>query len=250
MNQTKIQAMILAAGLGTRMRPLTLKVPKPLVKVGGKPLLQYAFDALSAAHITKIVVNVHHLADQIETYVEGLEEFDIQISDERSELLDSGGGIKQALPILSGDYIVLLNADTFWIERPELPDNISYLLKAFVPETMDILLMLAPLDRTTGHEGRGDFVMDDDHRLERLTDDSAKGHGPPMIYAGAAIIKKSIFDNIKEQKFSLNRCFDAAIDEGTLFGHIMHGHWITVGTMDAIEEAERKLSELEKHQSA
>lgn len=249
MNEIKLQAMILAAGLGTRMRPLTMKVPKPLVKVGGKPLLQYALDALSAAHITKIVVNVHHLADQIEKYLEGLEGFDIQISDERSKLLDSGGGIKRALPILSGDYILLLNADTFWIEPSDVQDNLSDLCSAFVPESMDILLMLAPLDKTTGHEGPGDFVMNDDHRLVRLKD-SRDQNRPPLIYAGAAIVKTSIFNNIKEHKFSLNKCFDAAINSGTLFGHVMHGHWITVGTMDAIEAAERKLSELENHHLA
>lgn len=242
------QAMILAAGLGTRMRPLTLKVPKPLVKVGGKPLLQYALDALNVAQITKIVMNVHHLVDQIERYVEGLTGFDIQISDERFDLLDSGGGIKHALPLFSEKPIILLNADTFWMEQPECADNISVLCNAFVPENMDILLMLVPLDRSTGHEGQGDFVMSDEGRLVRFKDRNLDDNCEPLIYAGVAILKPSIFDDIEARKFSLNRCFDAAIAQGSLFGQIMHGHWITVGTMEAIDEAERKLIELRSDQ--
>lgn len=242
------QAMILAAGLGTRMRPLTLKVPKPLVKVGGKALLQYALDALNAAKITKVVMNVHHLANQIEQFVEGLAGFDVQISDERLDLLDSGGGIKHALPLFSQNPFILLNADTFWIEEPECADSLSALCKAFAPENMDILLMLVPLDRTTGHEGQGDFVMADDGRLARFKDRNLDENCEPLIYAGVAILKPSIFDDIKARKFSLNRCFDTAIAQGSLFGQIMHGHWITVGTMEAIDEAEQKLIELRSDQ--
>lgn len=228
--------MILAAGLGKRMRPLTEKIPKPLVPVGGKPLLQYCLDGLDIAGIKRAVVNVHYLPDQIIDYLDQLDsKIDIQISDERNELLDSGGGIIKALPLLGSEPFLLLNADTFWIDdEPSKQDNISDLMQTFNPNAMDILLMIVPIGRTTGHSGKGDFDVDDAGRLSRYHAEGADA----MIYAGVAIINPQIFSGISDKKFSLNYCFDKAIAEGRLFGHVMHGHWITVGTVDAIKDAE------------
>lgn len=221
------------------MRPLTEKIPKPLVPVGGKPLLQYCFDSLEDARFDKAVVNVHYLPDQIIEYIERADQsFDIQISDERDELLDSGGGIVKALDQLDHAPFLLLNADTFWLEdQNQDKNNVEQLSEAFDPDDMDILLMVAPLARTTGHHGTSDFNIDADGRLERI-----RGTAPEsVIYAGAAIINPDIFAQITEPKFSINRCFDEAIEKGRLFGHIMHGHWITVGTVDAIGDAEKSM---------
>lgn len=228
-------AMILAAGLGTRMRPLTETIPKPLVEVGGKPLLQYCLDAVEKAGLEKAVVNVHYLPDQIIDYLNDHADFPIYISDERDELLDSGGGITNALGELGKDPFLLLNADTFWLEDNHVEhDNLTSLINVFDKDNMDILLMLAPISRTTGHTGSGDFSIDESGRLARNNQPGQDA----LIYAGAAIIHPRIFDGIKDRKFSLNRCFDEAISKGRLFGHLMHGHWITVGTMDAIADAE------------
>ncbi|MEP3198816.1 MAG: nucleotidyltransferase family protein [Lentilitoribacter sp.] len=235
-------AIILAAGLGTRMRPLTEKIPKPLVSVGDKPLLQYCFDSLEDAGFEQAIVNVHYLPDQIIDYVAQVKQsFKICVSDEREELLDSGGGIVNALSQID-DFahapFLLLNADTFWLDDDDQDEkNIKQLADRFNVEEMDILLMIVPISRTTGHHGRGDFNVDENGRLTRF-----RGTTPEsMIYAGAAIINPTIFDQISERKFSINQCFDEAIEKGRLYGHVMHGHWITVGTVDAISDAENSV---------
>lgn len=232
-------AIILAAGLGTRMRPLTEKIPKPLVSVGGKPLLQYCFDSLEDAGFEKAVVNVHYLPDQIIDFTEKAKQsFQICISDERDELLDSGGGIVNALDQLGDAPFLLLNADTFWLDDPsEDQKNTNMLVDRFDRDEMDILLMIVPISRTTGHHGRGDFNVDENGRLSRFHGTTPES----LIYAGAAIINPKIFAQISERKFSLNQCFDEAIEKQRLFGHVMHGHWITVGTMDAISDAENSV---------
>ncbi len=226
------------------MRPLTERIPKPLVSVGGKPLLQYCFDSLEDAGFEQVVVNVHYLPDQIIEYVAGAKQsFNISISDERDELLDSGGGIVNALgQIDQRDQapFLLLNADTFWVDDDQHKKNIEQLVEQFDAEEMDILLMIVPISRTTGHHGRGDFNVDEKGRLSRF-----RGTTPEsVIYAGVAIINPAIFNKISERKFSINQCFDEAIEKQRLFGHVMHGHWITVGTMDAISDAEKSVKAL------
>lgn len=227
-------AMILAAGLGTRMRPITDTVPKPLVEVAGKPLIAYGLEALVGAGVNHIVVNVHYLAPILVDWLKAWPDAKIEISDETAELLDSGGGIVKALPILGSDPFLALNADTFWLEEPgSKTGNLTEMIDRFDPESMDVLLMTARLDQATGHTGAGDFTIDDDGRLSRY-----KGAGDPVIYAGAIILHPRIFEGISEQKFSLNRCFDAAERQGRLFAMPMRGHWLTVGTPEAIGEAE------------
>tara|TARA_R110002020_G_scaffold156117_15_gene337823 strand:+ start:19934 stop:20689 length:756 start_codon:yes stop_codon:yes gene_type:complete len=231
-------AMILAAGLGTRMRPITDTLPKPLVEVAGKPLIAYGLEALARLGVNRIIVNVHYLAPLLIDWLSARPGAEILISDETEELLDSGGGIFKALPMLGTDPLLVLNADTFWIEDPAAGrDNLAVMADRFDSESMDILLMTARLDQATGHTGAGDFTSDPDGRLSRYNNT-----GEPVIYAGAIILHPRIFDGITDSKFSLNRCFDQAASAGRLFGAPMQGHWLTVGTPEAIGEAESAMS--------
>ena len=224
-------AMVLAAGLGKRMRPITETLPKPLVRVAGKTLLDWGLDNLAAAGVAKAVVNVHHLAGQIVSHVAGRRLPRVVISDESDRLLDSAGGIVRALPLLGPDPFLILNADTFWIDRGR--SNLEDLVLAWDAGRMDILLMLADLGSATGHSGGTDFLVAPDGRLAR-----AAGAADGLIYAGAAIVHPRIFAAAPAEPHSLNVYFDRAIAAGRLFGHAMHGHWITVGTPDAIAPAE------------
>ncbi len=230
-------AIMLAAGLGKRMRPITETMPKPLVKVSGKPLIDWGLDALAVAGVENTIVNVHYLADQLIDYLANRAEPKITISDERDLLLDSAGGIVNVLPQLGGRPFYVLNADTFWVGDEAKP-NITALRDAWDDACMDIFLMTARLDQATGFEGKGDFVADVEGRLRRLRDVA----GDPVIYAGAAIIHPRIFAKAEPGVSSLNRYFDEAIAAGRLYGMPMTGHWLTVGTPEAIGEAEAVLS--------
>ncbi len=224
-------AMVLAAGLGKRMRPITDTVPKPLVQVAGRALLDWGLDMLAASGVEKAVVNVHYLPDQIIAHVAGRKVPHIVVSDERSCLLDSAGGIVKALPELGREPFCLLNADTFWIDRSV--SNLDALALEWDASRMDILLMLSDLKSATGHSGGTDFLIDAEGRLSR-----AKGNPSGVIYAGAAILSPALFADKDIAVSSLNRYFDEAIAKGRLFGRVLDGHWITVGTPDAIAPAE------------
>ncbi|WP_244487926.1 nucleotidyltransferase family protein [Aminobacter sp. DSM 101952] len=224
-------AMVLAAGLGKRMRPITDTIPKPLVKIAGKTLLDWGLDSLAEAGVEKAVVNVHYLPDQIVAHVASRTAPRIAVSDERDGLLDSAGGIVKALPGLGAEPFYIVNADTFWID--EGTPNLTRLALAWDDERMDILIMLAALDQATGHSGGTDFLVARDGRLSR-----ARGAPDGLIYAGAAIIHPRIFAGATATPASLNRYFDEAISAGRLHGMQMQGSWITVGTPDAIAPAE------------
>lgn len=230
-------AMVLAAGLGKRMRPITETIPKPLVEVAGKPLIDWGLDSAARAGIRKAVVNVHYLADQLERHLRHRNDLEIVISDERETLLDSAGGIVKALPALGVEPFFILNADTFWVGDEESP-NLVGLAEDWDADRMDILVMTARLDQETGYEGTGDFVADGEGRLRRARDVS----GEPVIYAGAGIIHPRIFGGAEPGVFSLNRYFDEAIAAGRLYGMPMTGYWLTVGTPDAIGKAEAALT--------
>ena len=230
-------AMVLAAGLGTRMRPLTDTLPKPLIKIAGKTMLDRGLDALADAGVIAAVVNVHHLADQVIDHLRAREEPRIAISDERDGLLDSAGGVVRALPQLGPDPFLILNADTFWIERDG--SDLKRLALAWDGTRMDILLMLADPANATGHSGSTDFLRDPEGRLSR-----ARGAAAGFIYAGVAIVHPRIFAEATPTPHSLNLYFDRAIATRRLHGAAMHGHWITVGTPDAIREAERAIARL------
>lgn len=226
------KAMVLAAGLGTRMRPITDRIPKPLVEVYGKTLLDHGLDALVKAGVEDVIINVHYHADQIEAHVSNRKDLNIIISDERSELLDSGGGIAKALPHLGDDPFFLINADSFWVEgyRP----NLSRMAEEWCNSEMDILLLLASMANAVGFGSRGDFSMDSNGRLERRGEKKIA----PFAYAGAAILNPAIFAQSPKGAFSLNKQFDAALEQERLFGLRLEGLWLHVGTPDAIREAE------------
>lgn len=224
-------AMVLAAGLGKRLRPITDTLPKPLVRIAGETLLDRGLDSLAAAGVETAVVNVHHLGARIVRHVAGRSRPNVVISDESDGLLDSGGGIVRALPLLGADPFFILNADTFWIDQGE--PNLDRLSLAWDGARMDILLMLADLADATGHSGGTDFLVGADGRLAR-----AKGDPQGAIYAGAAIVHPRVFAGAAAEPHSLNLHFDRAMQAGRLFGLRMRGHWITVGTPDAIPLAE------------
>jgi MurNAc alpha-1-phosphate uridylyltransferase len=226
--------MVLAAGLGTRMRPVTDTRPKPLVEIGGKALVDFILDACAVAGVETAVVNVHYLADMMEAHLAGRERPRVVVSDERDRLLDSGGGVLKALPVLGDEPFFILNADAVWIDGPR--SNLRRLAEAWDPDTMDVLLLCAPSSTAVGWGNRGDFAMD---QLGRLTRAGAR-EITPFVYAGAGIWKPGLFAG-RPEVFSLNRIFDELVPQGRLHGLRLEGFWMHVGTPDAIPEAERVL---------
>ncbi len=229
------RAMVLAAGLGLRMRPLTATTPKPLVSVAGRPLIAPILDALRDAGVEDVVINIHHLAEQMQRFASKIKTPQIHLSDEVSKLMDSGGGVKKALGHLGEESFFVLNADSFWIDGPR--SNIRRLAEAWSPQAMDVLLLLASGAQITGYDGRGDFLMDSDGRLSRRPERAVA----PFVYAGVALMKPELFVDTPEGPFSLNLIFDRAITTGRLFGLRLDGEWLHVGTPDAIADAEQKL---------
>jgi MurNAc alpha-1-phosphate uridylyltransferase len=225
-------AMVLAAGKGERMRPITEHMPKPLVRVAGKAMLDHVLDRLAAAGVEHAVVNVHYLADQIEKHLAGRAHPRITISDERGTLLDTGGGVVKALPLLGSAPFFHVNSDTLWIDG--VTPNLDRLAAAFSPATMDALLLLAPIATSIGYPGRGDFIMTADGQLQRRPEREVA----PFVYAGAAILRPQLFKGAPEGAFSLTTLFDRAAATGRLHGLRLEGVWMHVGTPDAIGEAE------------
>lgn len=226
------RAMVLAAGFGVRMRPLTDKIPKPLVAVAGKPLIDHVLDRLAEAGVETAVVNVHYLADQIERHLTGRQTPRIVISDERSKLLDTGGGIVKALPVLGSAPFFHLNADTIWIDG--VSPNLLRLAGMFDSDRMDALLLLAVTSTSVGYAGRGDFTMAPDGRLARRPERDVA----PFVYAGVAMLNPALFSTAPPGAFSLNLLFDRAIQAGRLYGLRLEGVWMHVGTPEAIAAAE------------
>lgn len=231
------RAMVLAAGIGKRMRPVTATVPKPLVEVAGRPLLDHALDRLARAGVETAVVNVHYLAHLVEAHLRRREHPHVVISDERGELLETGGGIKKALPLLGDQPFYVMNSDSFWIEGPR--PNLDWLAGAWDDARMDALLMLAPTVASIGYPGAGDFVMEKDGSLARRAERTIA----PFVYSGAAILSPRLFEGAPSGAFSLNLLFDRAIEAGRLFGVRMDGIWLHVGTPEAIREAEASVRE-------
>ena len=229
-------AMVLAAGRGERMRPLTDKVPKPLIAVAGKPLLDHVLDRLAAAGVERAVVNVHHLADQIERHLATRAQPAIAISDERGTLLDTGGGVVKALPVLGPEPFLHLNSDTIWLDGPR--PNLARLAEAFDPAAQDALLLLASGSDSIGYAGRGDFTMDAEGRLQPRGEREVA----PFVYAGAAILAPALFAGAPPGAFSLTRLFTRAASAGRLHGLRLEGLWMHVGTPDAIALAEAAIA--------
>jgi N-acetyl-alpha-D-muramate 1-phosphate uridylyltransferase len=230
------RAIVLAAGLGTRMRPYNGHVPKPLVQIGGKSLIDYSLDRLADAGVERVVVNVHHLADALERHLASRKRPHIVISDERAELLGTGGGIAKALPQLGDGPFFLVNSDTAWLDG--VKPNFARLADAFDPATMDALLLLAPTAESIGYGGRGDFAMLPDGRLRRRGEREVV----PFVYAGAAILSPALFAGAPAGAFPLTPLFDRAGAKDRLFGLRLEGLWMHVGTPEAVAAAEAALA--------
>jgi N-acetyl-alpha-D-muramate 1-phosphate uridylyltransferase len=230
-------AMVLAAGLGERMRPLTDTKPKPLVEVAGKPLIEYVLDKLADAGVETAVVNVHYLADQIEKRLATRKAPRIVFSDERKMLLNTGGGIVKALPLLGPDPFYLVNSDSIWIDG--VRSNLVSLAQSFDPAQMDALLLLAPAATSIGYSGRGDFAMRPDGRLTARPEREVV----PFIYAGGAILSPALFKGAPDGAFSLTKLFDKAAEAERLYGLRLDGVWMHVGTPDAVALAEDAILE-------
>jgi len=230
------RAIVLAAGLGTRMRPYNGHIPKPLVALGGKSLIDYALDRLADAGVERAVVNVHHLADALERHLAPRTRPQIVISDERGTLLGTGGGIAKALPQLGEAPFFLANSDTIWLDG--VKPNLVRLAAAFDPATMDALLLLAPAADSVGYVGRGDFAMLPDDRLRRRSENEVV----PFVYAGAAVLSPALFADAPSGAFSLTLLFDRVGTNGRLFGLLLEGVWMHVGTPEAVAAAEATLA--------
>lgn len=226
------RAMVLAAGIGKRMRPITATTPKPLVEVAGRALIDYGLDRLAAAGVEQAVVNVHYLADLVEVHVGRRAQPKVVVSDERAALLDTGGGVKRVLGTIGDEPFYLLNSDSFWLEG--VRNNLDLLAESWRDERMDALLLLAPTVGAVGYDGVGDFTLDALGRLSRRVPPRVA----PFAYAGAAILSPRLFAEAPEGAFSLNRLFDAALAEERLYGVRMEGMWLHVGTPEAIRAAE------------
>jgi N-acetyl-alpha-D-muramate 1-phosphate uridylyltransferase len=229
-------AFVLAAGLGTRMRPLTDTLPKPLVQLAGRAMIDHVLDRLAAAGIRKAVVNVHYLADKIEAHLKSRASPEILISDERENLLETGGGVVRALPLIGDTPFVIHNSDSVWIEGAS--SNILRLLDTWDPARMDSLMLLAPTATSLGYDGRGDFNIAADGCLTRRTASNVA----PYVFAGVSVIHPCMFENEAERPFSLNRVWDRAIASGRLYGLVLNGQWMHVGTPQALADANRAIA--------
>lgn len=235
---TVSSAMVFAAGLGTRMRPITDTLPKPLVEIAGRTMLDRMLDRLGEAGVQRAVVNVHHLADMIEAQLRRRGGHPaITVSDERDRLLDQGGGIVKALPLLGPGAFLICNTDALWLEEGD--SSIARMMAAWDPARMDVLLMVADTAGAVGVDWPGDFAMAPDGRLIRRQE----GEVTPFVYAGVGIIKPELFAGMAEPVFRLAPFFFRAASEGRLFGSRLEGTWLHVGTPAAIAEAEEALAD-------
>ena len=229
-------AMIMGAGMGLRMRPLTDDRPKPLVTVGGRTLIDHSIDRLVAAGVTRIVVNLHYRAEMLRAHLARRHDAEIIFSDESDKLLDTGGGVVKALPQLGPAPFFILNSDSIWVEgaTAALPAMIAQ----WDATRMDGLLLLADMHTAMGYEGAGDFVLTANRRIGRARDHTG---GPACAYPGVQIAHPRLFDDAPEGAFSTNLMWDRAIAKGRLFGTLLDGVWIHVGTPQSREEAEAYL---------
>ena len=228
-------AMLLAAGLGTRMKPLTDTLPKPLIEVAGRTLLDRVLDKLVAQGVTRAVVNVHYLADKIEKHLKVRKDIEIIISDERAELLETGGGVIKALPLLGTDPFFVINTDVTWATAGD--DTFANMAKAYDPGEMDALLLLAEMGATMGFRGPGDFFLGPDGQLIRRGDKPSA----PYVFAGTHITHPDLLRSYEAKPFSANVYWNAFGRAGRLFGTVMKPFWLHVGDPQGRDEAEARL---------
>jgi len=226
-------AMVLGGGMGKRMLPLTADIPKPMVRLKGRSLIDHVLDRIVAAGVARAVVNVHYCADKLESHLRQRKKPEVLISDERQQLLDTGGGVTNALPLLGTEPFLIHNSDSVWIEG--VGSNLERLFATWDPDTMDSLMLLASGATSLGYEGSGDFAMDKDGRLVRR----GERQMAPFVFTGVSIAHPRMFAGAPQGPFSINRLWDTAIDNGRLFGIRLDGLWMHVGTPEALIEAER-----------
>ncbi len=233
-------AMVMAAGLGKRMRPLTATRPKPLIEVAGRTLLDHSLDRLRAAGIRKAVVNVHYLADALEAHLGNrVEDIEIAVSDERSQLLETGGGLVKALPLIDADPFLVVNSDNLWIDGPV--DTLRLLASHWDEARMDALLLLVPLARANCHGGQGDFHMSATGAIRR----KKPGTVAPYVYTGIQMVSKRLLEGeMPDGPFSTNLLWDRAIEAGRCFGTVHQGLWFDVGAPASIGKTEAMLGEV------
>jgi MurNAc alpha-1-phosphate uridylyltransferase len=231
-------AMVMAAGLGKRMRPLTATRPKPLIEVAGKPLIDHAFDRLRSAGVKRAVVNVHYLADALEAHVtHRVKDIEVVVSDERKQLMETGGGLVQARDLLGDAPFVCVNSDNLWIDGPI--DAIRQLAAAWDDKRMDALLLLVPLARAHCHPGNGDFHID---AFGKVTHRRAPGRLAPFVYTGVQILSPRVIRDWPEGPFSTNLFWERAIATGRTYGVVHQGLWFDVGSPPAIAATEAVLA--------
>ncbi len=219
--------MLFAAGFGTRMGPLTATRPKPLIPVAGRALIDHALGLTCGLGLKRIVVNVHYRADMIRAHLK--DRTDVVFSAETETILETGGGLKAALPMLGGSPVLTLNTDAIWSG----PNPLAVLGDAWDDSRMDALLLMVPTGRAVGHQGRGDFAADTEGRLQR---------GGGFVYVGAQIIRTEPVAAVPDRVFSLNRVWDEMASAGRLFGAIYPGQWCDVGQPQSIALAETMLT--------
>lgn len=228
-------AMVLAAGLGKRMRPLTDDLPKPLVEVAGKPLIDYALDRFAAAGVKRAIVNVHYFADMMEAHVAARSAPEILISDERALLLETGGGLKKAAPLLGRDPFFCTNTDAILVDQEG--EACARLAEAFDAETMDALLLLVRREAASGYEGAGDFELSADGRIAFRSGETA-----PYVFTGLQILSPSLLEDAPQVPFSTRLLWDKALKAGRLFGAVHSGFWMHVGDFEGLKAAEARLA--------
>ena len=237
-NPPVTRAMIMAAGLGTRMRPLTIDRPKPMVEVRGKALIDHAVDRLVQAGVKMIVVNLHYHAEMLKAHLMKRRDVEIRFSEEPGELLGTGGGIVKALPHFEGQPFFVHNSDSIWVEG--IGHALDRMQMIWNPDEMDALLMLASMVTALGFEGTGDFLLDAEGHIARVPEQRVS----PFAYPGVQIVHPRIFDNAPSGAFSMNLLWDRAIENGRLYGVRLDGVWMHVGTAEAVKEAEDFLADL------
>jgi MurNAc alpha-1-phosphate uridylyltransferase len=235
---TKVEtAMIMAAGLGKRMRPLTATRPKPLVKVAGKAMIDHCLDKLWEAGVMKVVVNAHYLPDALEAHLQSVNyPFDIRISDERKQLMETGGGLVQAQTLIDEDLFFCINSDNLWTDGPT--NSLQRLVSRWDDQTMDALLLLAPQTSAHNYKGAGDFKLDDHGRITRRL----PNRQAPFIYTGIQLVSKRLLRDAPEGPFSTMKLWERAIAEDRLFGIVHEGDWFEVGSPEAIAPTEALLA--------
>lgn len=230
-------AMVLAAGLGLRLRPITLKTPKPLVKVAERSLLDHSLDRLVAAGVERAIVNIHHLADQVEQHLKSRKDLEIIISSEAGDLLETGGGVKKALPHLGDEPFYICNADVLWLNGPT--SALGRMIQQWDADKMDALLMLHSTVEAYGYTGNGDFEADATGKLTRRGEREIT----PYLFTGVQIMHPRIFKATPKGAFSLNVVYDKVLEAERLYGIVHDGEWFHIGTPDGLAQAEIYMSE-------